>query len=287
MTADRLFLAAGLLVTAPGLANGQVECVGVDARCETAGGSYHVLLPDEMAADTPVILFLHGYAADGLSMLRSERVAPPLLARGYVVVAPNGRDRDGSDGGRWSFHPERPETRDEADFLQEVRADLAVRFGLDMQEVLLGGWSIGGSMASYIACEAPQSYAAFLPVAGSFWRPHPGGCDGPVRLFHTHGWTDGTVPLEGRPIGGGRIIQGDVFHSLEIWREANACDGLRPESFSVGESFWLRSWSDCADGSALGLALHPGGHRVPVGWADLAIDWYESLDRDAAAARDP
>ena len=40
--------------------------------------------------------------------------------------------------------------------------------------------------------------AAYAPVAGSFWRPHPDmeACAGPVDLLHTHGWRDKTVPLD-------------------------------------------------------------------------------------------
>ncbi len=252
-------------------------CVGLDQVCTVDDGTYHVLLPDGSQDGLPAIVFLHGYAANALQVMRSERIAAPLLARGYAVIAPNGRDRDGSDGVRWSFHPDFPETRDESEFLKTVRDDAIARFGFDPDRVLLGGWSIGGSMATYVACQEPESFAAYLPVAGGFWRPHPEGCAGPVRLMHTHGWTDGTVPLEGRPIGGGRIVQGDIFHTMRLFREANGCSNLRPSGFEIGEVFWQRRWQDCDAGSALELALHPGGHPVPDGWADLAIDWYEAI----------
>ena len=132
-------------------------------------------------------------------------------------------------------------------------------------------------MVTYLACEAPESFAAYAPVSGGFWRPHPAGCAGPVRLLHTHGWSDTTVPLEGRFLGGGRFQQGDIFAGLEIWRAANRCPDQRPDAHAATGPFWRRSWTGCAPGSALELALFPGGHTVPEGWADLALDWFEAL----------
>ena len=259
----------------------QSDCAGLEGTCRLADGTYHILLPD--GVDTPpAVMFLHGYAANGLAMLRNPRVADALLARGYAVIAPNGRDSDGSDGGQWSFLPGVPEDRDERAFLESVREDATQRFGLDPARVYLGGFSIGGSMASYIACASPNSFPAFLPVAGSFWRPHPDECAGPVRLLHTHGWTDGTVPLEGRPLDGGRILQGDVFQAMMLWREANGCDGLRATEFDTSGAFWRRGWTECTPGSALELALHTGGHMVPEGWADMAVDWLDTLPEEPA-----
>ena len=132
-------------------------------------------------------------------------------------------------------------------------------------------------MASYAACEDPTAFDAYVPVAGSFWRPHPTECAGPVQLFHTHGWRDKTVPLEGRPLRSGLIKQGDVFHAFQVWRETNGCEGLRADEFKTDDRFWRRSWTRCTDGTALELALFPGSHGVPKGWADMVIDWYEAL----------
>ena len=91
--------------------------------------------------------------------------------------------------------------------------DAEKRFNIDRDRVLMTGYSIGGSNVSYLACREPEIAAAFAPVAGGFWRPHPEDCAGPVKLLHTHGWRDQTVPLEGRPLGetpNGRVEQGDI-----------------------------------------------------------------------------
>jgi len=183
-------------------------------------------------------------------------------------------------GPGWSFHPERPVQRDELAFAREVIADAAARHGVDPARVILSGFSIGGSLAWYLACRDADLAAAYAPVAGAFWRPHPGigSCDGPVRMLHTHGWRDTVVPLEGRPLGGGRIYQGDVFVGLQVLRAANGCSGLRADAFDTEGRFWRRAWTECRAGSALELALHEGGHTVPAGWSEMALDWFEALE---------
>lgn len=253
-------------------------CAKAASPCEVGMGSYHIALPDA-PADTPlpVVIFLHGAGSNGGNVLRNRAMVNTILSRGYALIAPNGAPREGRFGTGWSFHPDFPARRDEHAFLDQVLEDATARFGLDRNRVLLSGFSIGGSMATYIACSTPDDFAAFAPVGGSFWRPHPAGCAGPVRLLHTHGWRDTTVPLEGRPLRGGAIYQGDVFQAMQILRDVNGCTMMRADSFETDGPFWRRRWERCTAGSALELALFDGGHRVPEGWADMALDWFESL----------
>ncbi len=251
---------------------GLAACVDQGRMCETASGGYHIELPQ--AENPPLVVFLHGYGGTATGTLKNRSMVDPLLARGYAVMAPEGSERNGRQS--WNFFPGW-EGRDETAFLTEVVQDASDRFGIDADRVVLGGFSAGAFMVYYLACAAPETFSAYVPVSGGFWRPHPQSCDGPVRMFHTHGWTDNVVPLEGRILGGGRFHQGDIFAGLEIWRVANECADTKPTGFSTTGQFMRRHWSGCADGSALEFALFPGGHNVPKGWADMMVDWYEGL----------
>jgi polyhydroxybutyrate depolymerase len=250
-------------------------CADDPAPCTLDGGSYHVVLPAAAQAAPPAVVFLHGYQASGAGMLRMTGMVEALTNRGYAVVAPDGQPMEGSNGFSWDFHPDRPASRNEVAFIAAVADDAAARFGLDRDQMLLAGFSIGGSMTSYLACATPDAFRAYAPVGGSFWRPHPDGCAGPVSLMHMHGWSDQTVPLEGRQIGDD-FVQGDVFQAMEIWRITNGCR-LQPDSFSEWSNGWTRSWTSCANGGRLDLTLHPGGHSIPPGWSDLAASWFEAL----------
>ena len=257
-------------------------CGDAPDACQVAAGSYHIELPEGGANSAPALMFLHGWGSSGAGTLTMRGMVETALGRGYAVIAPDGVPRQGRNGRTWGFHPDRPGPRDEIAFLQAVRDDAARHHGIDADRIILGGFSIGGSMTSYLACAAPDAFAAYIPVAGSFWRPHPETCAGPVRLLHTHGWTDGTVPLEGRILRGDgglddpdTIAQGDVWHAMEIWRTVNGC---RPNASTHADTgiYWRRTWEECASGADLDFALFYGGHGIPPGWAEMALDWFET-----------
>jgi polyhydroxybutyrate depolymerase len=248
------------------------DCNGEAGPCRVANGTYHIVLPEGTTGPVPAILLLHGYGGEGVGSIRNKAMVNLMLGRGYAVIAPDGQPRSNGAGRSWDFHPDRPATRDETAFLIAVADDAAATYGLDRGRMMLAGFSIGGSMTSYVACAVPEAFAAYAPVAGSFWRPHPAKCKGPVRLHHTHGTADRTVPLTGREIMPG-FVQGNVFDAMEIWRQANGCS---PTSSETAQGIYtVQSWGDCQPGTDLHFALHEGGHSIPKGWAQMAVDWFE------------
>lgn len=261
------------------------EVCGLDTEpCNIPLGSYRVALPEgnAPAGGWPAVAFFHGAGGSGARTLGNTGMVDAALARGYAVIAPDGLARPNTRfGPGWSFHPERPKQRDEVAFTRAFLADASRKYHLDRDRVILSGFSIGGSLVWYLACEAPDLAQAYAPVAGAFWRPHPGmeDCAAPIQMLHTHGWRDRVVPLEGRPLGGGRIYQGDVFYGLQILRALNGCDGMRADAFDTDGSTWRRTWEACVDGSALSFDLHTDGHAVPRGWVNRALDWVEALPR--------
>ena len=260
----------GMLATSPALA----DCGGADDPCALEGGTYHIAMPQSAEGPVSAFIYFHGAGASGAN-IREMAFAKALNARGYAVVAPNGLQRpDSRFGPGWSFRPESPAHRDELAFTRNLIADVAANHNVDPSRVILTGFSIGGSLVWYLACRDAEIAAGYAPYAGGFWRPLPTDCDGPVKLLHTHGWRDQTVPLEGRPLRSGAIYQGDIFEGLARWREENGCELLRADVFDTEGRYWRRKWTSCAPGTALELALWPGGHVPPdAEWAEMAADW--------------
>lgn len=262
---------------------GWSDCADNAAPCSVGegeqAGEYHLVLPGSAAPEGgwPAVVFLHGWGSNGAEMMTKSEMIESFRNRGFAVITPEGTPREGGKGRAWLFHPKNRDGRDEGAFLRSVADDAAARFGLNRGRMILAGFSIGGSMVSYVACETPDSFTAYAPLAGNLWRPHPESCAAPVDLFHTHGWRDGTVPLEGRPLGNRSIFQGDVFEALGIWRDANLCQQDNPNSFDTRGNYMIRSWTNCDSGKSLSMALHPGGHVIPDGWADMVFDWFEAL----------
>ncbi|MDF2232475.1 PHB depolymerase family esterase [Albimonas sp. CAU 1670] len=277
-TAAGAALLGSLLLAAPALACGSPETV-CTVEGDFGAGEYRLALPEARTegAALPVVVVLHGYGGQAAVAVRSAVMAGEWLARGWAVLAPQGMPRrEGDAGGAWNSRASTA-GRDDVAFLRAVLADAAARAPIDPTRAVLGGFSGGGMMTWRVACDAPGAFRAYLPVAGLLWRPLPEACAGPAPMLHVHGWSDPVVPLEGRSVAGGRITQGDLFAGLALMRAANGCTRDDPDQIALGEAFWLRRWNGCA-GAPLAFALHPAGHVVPSGWADLALDWLASLE---------
>lgn len=253
-------------------------CGTPEGECRIANGFYRLALP-ATGADGPVpaVIYLHGYSGSSAGIMKNAAMRRTLAARGIALIVPEGQPTPGRPTRlNWSVRDGRGFARDDIAFLTEVLDD-AARRGVDRDRVLLTGFSRGGSMVWDIACHAPGTARAYASVAGAFWEPLPERCAGPVALFHTHGWTDRTVPIEGRVVGGGARTQGDAFASLRLLRRALDCDPQMPDAAPMAEDgrLWLREWTSCRAGR-IDLLLHPGGHSVPRGWLDRALDWFEA-----------
>lgn len=259
----------GLLAT-----SAEAGCGQDPQPCVMQDGTYHVLSPENPSGQS--VVFLHGHGGSGAGSLGNPGMVNVLLERGYTVIAPDGQALPNGKGRSWAFRATDADARNDALFIQAAAEDAALRFGLNRNAMLLAGFSVGGSMVSYLACDYPKAFAAYAPVAGSFWQPEPQACAGTVSLLHSHGWADLTVPLEGRNLRKG-LTQGDVFQAMQTWRLTDACTQSRPDDFSTKGDFRIRSWTDCEPGSRLDFALHFGGHIIPKGWSTLALDWFEAL----------
>lgn len=252
---------------------------GLESPCATANGDYYLSFPTSWDGQSrlPAIVFFHGHNSSGESAVRSQTLSRVFVENGYLLIAPNGEKMAGRDTRRW---PARPlaagEWRDDVAFTMEVMADVEARVPLETDQVLVSGFSAGGSMAWMMACYEGDNFAGFASVAGALRRPVPadGICPaGPVRMMQVHGFTDNQVPLEGRGIG--EWHQGDVFESLAIARETDQCRS-NPTSITLDDaSFSCRIWQGCGSGSDVKFCMHDGGHGLPKGWAELTREWFE------------
>ncbi len=230
----------------------------------------------------PVVLWFHGANGSGTGALRNAAMTQPFLDRGYAFVAADGLLMPGRDWTNWALRDGREPWRDELAFALQILDDVDRRYGIDRDRVLVAGFSRGASLVWDLACHDAEHFTAFAPVAGAFWRPHPETCEsGPIDLLHTHGFQDGTVPLEGRPLRSERA-QGDVFEGLALLRRTNQCGSDRADTYAMSETFWCKAWTECDGGTELELCLHQAGHGVPQGWSEMAVAWFEGLQTGGA-----
>jgi len=267
LTALAMFLALSL----PACAR---ACGGSFQPCVIDSGKYHIALPKD-GPPTATIMFLHGLGGSGAGPVKG-RMAREATKRGYAFIAPNGFHGDAVLPRNWAVKADNfVYNGDDQAFLRDVVADAVARHGIPADRLLLSGFSRGASMTWDVACATPEFATAYAPVAGQFWVTLPERCNGPVTMLHTHGWSDRTIPLEGRRLFFPEkdVRQGDLFASLKILRETNGCDARQPERTEIIVDRWWRHWTDCKAGR-IDLMIHPGGHGLPENWAVTALDWF-------------
>ncbi|MEM7643569.1 MAG: polyhydroxybutyrate depolymerase [Pseudomonadota bacterium] len=248
---------------------------GPEAACEIEGGSYHLVVPEgwDGASPLPALIFYHGHRGSGRSIFRSAGLNGDFGAAGYLLIAPNGALRPGSDIRSYPARTGAP--RDDVAFTLAVLEDAAARVPLDRDRVFAAGFSAGGSMAWLLACEAGDRLAGLVSVAGALRRPNPTGCAGLAGLpvMQVHGFADAQVPFEGRGIRDWH--QGSVWESLDRARAVNGCRS-NPDEITIDEGLRIRDWAaSCASGAAVKLVIHDGGHGLPRGWTAWALAFFE------------
>jgi polyhydroxybutyrate depolymerase len=262
------------LLVATALAADPAPACGPTSDCAVAGGDYRVWTPpDDGGPASGAIVFLHGYAADPAAVMGFAALRAVAAELGVALIAPRGVD------GSWRLPGAFPAGRDDVAFVGAVVDHAVARFGLDRTRVVVSGFSLGASMAWYVACAEGRRYAGYAPVAGAFWEPYVDACRTPLApLHHVHGTGDRVVPIAGRPLS--FATQGDVRRSVALLRDLGGCPGPMPPASAEGALACARV--DCG-GAVLELCLHPGGHAVEPAWiarAWRAIEAAGAPDRD-------
>lgn len=242
------------------------QACGPDSDCRLDGGrSYRIALPDgaapERAGEGTVgaILYAHGYKGTAAGSMGNSGLRDLARSLGVALIAAN------ADGDDWPLPNSPSVLRGETtadldgtyDYFEAVLADAADRFGIDRAHVMISGFSAGGMMVWWLACERPTLAAGFAPVSGTFWAPVPEDCPAePANLFHTHGSADPVVPMGGRRIGPAK--QGAVRQAIAMYRAAGGYRFTR--RFEQGDLRCER-WRN-PQGKLLEFCLHDDGHRL-------------------------
>jgi len=241
--------------------------------------TYIIHLPagKEKAAGNPLVLALHGGGGKGSGMNKLSGFDDVSDERGFVVVYPDGVDKQWNDG-RDDFHLNND--INDVKFISCLIDTLKVLYNIDSNRVYVTGISNGGIMSFRLACELSNKIAAFAPVAASMPLNPSYDCKPvrPVPMMLIFGEDDPLIPFGGGDISilglskRGKVIP--VNESVNYWVKFNGSNTI-PEETTIDKaddetSVVKKVYSASVGGAEVQFWLvKGGGHCWPGGFQYL------------------
>ncbi|MFK0166584.1 alpha/beta hydrolase family esterase [Rhizobium sp. NPDC090279] len=259
-----LFLVLICLLAPHAASASALTACGGSIPCAVEGGDYRIELPADGDV-RGVYVFFHGFKSSAELQMQQHYLVDATLAHHLAYAAVDGL------AGSWSFPNGPGKSRNDDAFVTNVLADLRSRYGFTADRTIIGGFSIGASMAYYTACRHGDLAAAMLTFSGVFWNPLPKPSDCIANLppmVHFHGTADETFPLSGRQVGP-TSHQGDAYKSIAILRERAKCDTRQAKTITL-DGIACDDVPSCIRGDSI-LCIHNGGHEARADFLDAGL----------------
>lgn len=236
--------------------------------------TYQVHAPRGLDRPAGLVLNLHGAGMTGPAQAAATNYNAIADQYGFVVAYPDGVDLSWADG-RGASMPDRQGV-DDVGFLVALVDRLRQEYGIDPGRVFATGTSAGAFMASRLACERADVFAAVAPVAGTLAAGFPCVPSQPVSVLEVHGTADHVVPFEGGPMvgrgGPSEIVSAPAM--AQRWRDVNGCP---PPVDEVQGNIHRFTSAGCAGGTEVVFVQIDGGAHVWPGGPFAPFDASQSI----------
>lgn len=239
--------------------------------------SYLVHLPAKATeGPLPLVVALHGGGGTGASMARMSHFDPYSDHFGFIVVYPNGTDKERPvramlgkqgfltwDSGHCCGYAHDHDV-DDVGFIRAVVADVEKQHPVDPKRIYATGISNGAMMSYRLACEASDLFAAVAPVAGIIDVPN---CKPThqVSVLDFQGTADENVPINGG-VGKKAFDKEDrppVQQSIDFWAKQDGCS-VRVQA--KAKDLEMTDYGGCDAGTVVDYyVVQGGGHAWPGG----------------------
>jgi poly(3-hydroxybutyrate) depolymerase len=253
-------------VLAPGETTSTVQVGGV-AR------TFILHVPKSYTGKTavPFVIDWHGLGGSGSGQASASGYKALSDKEGFIIAWPNGLDS------AWNIGPccTKSRTVDDLEFARAIVEDVKKRACVDPKRVYADGFSMGGGMSHYLACNAADVFAAVAPSAFDLLTEEEEPCHPvrPISVIFFRGTSDPIVNYEGgasNPPNGLNVTIHflGAQNTFKKWAELDGCTDTPKDS---GDG--CATYSQCKDGVEVTLCTKQGGSHEPGdpkrGWETL------------------
>jgi polyhydroxybutyrate depolymerase len=221
----------------------------------------HVPAKYDASKRTPLVFLFHGYTQTAAQIATATHFAATADARGMIVAFPTGISNSFNAGDCCGTAVS--DKIDDVAFTRAMITAIDAEYCVDAKRVFSTGFSNGGFLSYFLACELADKIAAVAPVSGGL-RVDPAACKPkrPVPLLHIHGTNDIVVPYNGGGAGNAR----PVTESVGAFKTKNGCTaGAGKVVYTKGDVSCTK-WDGCAANADVELCtVTGGGHQWPGG----------------------
>jgi len=258
---------------------------------------YEVFVPERDADDDtlmPLLFVLHGASGTGPGTRRWLGFDDLAQEAGFVVVYPTGIANNWDFGGGIRT-PDGILLSDDISYLVWLAEQLEAEYPIDSARVYATGMSNGAQMAYYLACRAPETFAAVAGVAAPLSGATAARCaQSPISVLMVYGTLDNILLWQPQYTASGQVISLGATGTLEFWAGRSQCNveeeamvleelpDVDPDDGSTVRHVGL---DECAEGTNIQFyGVVGGGHTWPGHPLDIDIDLGPTnMDIDATA----
>jgi len=159
---------------------------------------------------------------------------------------------------------------DDLGFAKGMVAAIVSQACIDTKRVYATGFSMGGGMSHFLACNAADIFAATAPSSFDLLVPDEEPCtpSRPISVLTYRGTADTTVPYAGGKGPSGKVTFLGAQGSFQRWA---SIDGCTAPTTTDGDCTYYKT---CSAGVEVGLCVKQGGGHAPgdanVGWSFLS-----------------
>ena len=234
---------------------------------------YIYYAPANLPVDAPLVFVAHGFTGSAQGIMSYCGMNTIADQNSFAVCYPQGTTDSWGDNFwnvGYNFHA--GVTIDDVDFIVSLASYLQSTYQLNAINTFFTGMSNGGELSYLLACEGPNVFRAFAPVAGTIF---PNGLTNnicspivPVSIFETHGRNDNVT-----------LIEGDLFDQywgpylsidtiINFWVAQNSLTNLVVDTFpnlnNNNKITISYKYSDPSTNNEVWLYTHKSGHN----WGD-------------------